>query len=94
MTEIIIVEELARLFRDNIWKLHRLLKSVISNRGPQFAARLMKELNEMLGIEMKLSTAFYPQTDRQTDRQTERINQELEQYLRMCIDYRQSNWLE
>jgi len=44
MTEIIIVEELARLFRDNIWKLHRLLKSVISNRGPQFAARLMKEL--------------------------------------------------
>jgi len=71
MTEIIIVEELARLFRDNIWKLHGLLKSVISNRGPQFAARLMKELNEMLGIEMKLSTAFYPQTDRQTDRQRE-----------------------
>jgi len=23
----------------------------------------------MLGIEMKLSTAFYPQTDRQTDRE-------------------------
>ena len=73
MTEIIIVEELARLFKDNIWKLHGLLESVISNRGPQFAARLMKELNEMLGIEMKLSIAFYLQTDRQTDRQREQI---------------------
>ena len=73
ITEIIIVEELARLFKDNIWKLHGLLESVISNRGPQFAARLMKELNEMLGIEMKLSIAFYLQTDRQTDRQREQI---------------------
>ena len=65
MTEIIIVEELARLFKDNIWKLQGLLESVISNREPQFAARLMKELNEMLGIEMKLSIAFYLQTDRE-----------------------------
>jgi len=33
-TEGILVEGLARLFRDNLWKLHRLSKSVISNRGP------------------------------------------------------------
>ena len=36
------VERLARLFRDNIWKLHRLPESVVSDRGPQFAAELMK----------------------------------------------------
>ena len=29
-----IAEELARLFRDYMWKLHRLLESVISDRGP------------------------------------------------------------
>jgi len=52
-------------------------KSIISNRGLQFAAGVMRELNMMLGIESKLSTAFHPQTDRQT----ERMNQELEQYL-------------
>jgi len=52
------------LFKDNVWKLHGLLESVISDRGPQFAAGLMKELNEMLGIEMKLSTAYHLQTDR------------------------------
>ena len=42
----------------------------------------------MLGIKSKLSTAFYPQTDRQT----ERVNQELEQYLRIFIDHRQEQW--
>ena len=61
------VEGLARLFRDNVWKLHRLLESVVSDRGPQFAAELMKKLNKMLGIEMRLSTAFHPQTDGQTE---------------------------
>ena len=89
-TEKTMVEGLARLFRDNVWKLHGLLESVISDRGPQFAAGLIKELNKMLGIETKLSTAYHPQTDGQT----ERTNQELEQYLRMYINYRQNNWSE
>jgi len=59
-----LAEGLARLFRDNMWKLHRLPESAISDRGPQFAAELTKELNKMLGIETKLSTAFHSQTDR------------------------------
>ena len=49
----------------------------MSERGPQFAAELTRELNRMLGIKTKLSTAFHPQTDGQT----ERMNQKLEQYL-------------
>ena len=53
-------------------------------------AELTKELNKMLGIEMRLSTAFYPQTDGQT----EQMNQELEQYLRFFVDHRQKDWLE
>jgi len=35
------------------------------DRGPQFTAELMKELNRMLGIEIKLSISFYPQIDKQ-----------------------------
>ena len=58
---------LVRLFRDNVWRLHGLPESVVSDRGPQFAAELTKELNEMLGIKTKLLTAFHPQTDRQTE---------------------------
>jgi len=89
-TEKTTAEELARLFRDNMWKLHGLPESVISDRGPQFAARLTKELNKILGIETKLSTAYHPQTNSQT----ERTNQKLEQYLRMYINHRQNNWSE
>jgi len=89
-TEKTLVEVLAKLFRDNVWKLHGLPESIVSDRGPQFVAGLMKELNKMLGIKSKLSTAFHPQTNRQT----ERVNQELEQYLRMFIDHRQEQWPE
>ena len=59
-TEKTLVEGLARLFRDNVWKLYGLLESIILDRGPQFVARLMRELNGILGIESKLSTAFHP----------------------------------
>ena len=76
-TEKTTAEGLARLFRDNVWRLHGLPKSIISDRGPQFAAGLMRELNGLLGIETKLLIAFHPQTDGQM----ERMNQELEQYL-------------
>ena len=89
-TEKTSAERLARLFRDNMWKLHGLPESIISDRGLQFTVGLMKELNEMLGIKSKLLTAFYPQTDKQT----ERVNQELEQYLRMFINHRQEQWPE
>jgi len=58
-TEKTLAEGLVRLFRDNMWKLHRLPKSIISDRGPQFIVELMKELNRILEIENKMLTAFY-----------------------------------
>ena len=75
--------ELAGLFRDNVWKLHSLPESIISDRGLKFIAGVMRELNSMLGINNKLLMAFHLQMDGQT----ERMNQELEQYLRMFIDH-------
>jgi len=81
-------EGLAKLFKDNVWKLHGLPESIILDRGPQFTAGLMRELNQILGIKSKMSMAFYPQTDGQM----KRVNQELEQYLRMFIDHQQEQW--
>jgi len=89
-TEGMLAEELARLFRDNMWKLHGLPKSVVLDRGPQFAVELTKKLNRMLGIKTKLSTVFHLQMDGQT----EWMNQELEQYLRFFMDHRQKDWPE
>ena len=55
-TEKTLAEGLARLLRDNVWKLYSLPKIIISDRGPQFAAGLMRELNRMLGIKSKILT--------------------------------------
>ena len=85
-----LAEGLARLFRDNVWRLHGLLESVVSDRRPQFAVELTKELNRILGIKTKLSTAFHPQMDGQT----ECMNQKLEQYFWFFVDYRQKDWSE
>jgi len=87
-TEKTLAEGLARLFRDNMWKLYGLPESIILDRGPQFVAGIIQELNRMLEIESKLSMVFHSQIDGQT----ERVNQELEQYLRMFINYRQEQW--
>ena len=54
-----LVKKLARLFRNNVWKLHRLPESIISDRGLQFAVKLTKKLNKMLKIEIRLSTVFH-----------------------------------
>jgi len=89
-TEKTSAEGLAKLFWDHIWKLHGLPESIISDRGVQFAVGMIKELNNLLGIQTKLSMAYHPQTDGQM----ERINQELEQYLRVFIDHRQEQWLD
>ena len=59
--------ELARLFRDNVWKLHKLPESVISDRGLSFIAELTRKLNRMLSIETKLLSLFHPQTNSQTE---------------------------
>ena len=48
------VEELVRLFRDNVQKLHKLPESIVSERELKFAVELTKELNKMLEIETKL----------------------------------------
>jgi len=61
ITEKMIAKGLVRLFRDNMWKLHRLLESVILDRGFQFVIELIRELNKMLGIETNLSMAYHPQ---------------------------------
>lgn len=44
----------------------------------------------MLGIQIRLSMVFYPQTDMQT----KCINQELEQYLQFFVNHKQKNWPE
>ena len=70
-------EGTARLFLDNIWKLHGTPLRMVSDRGPQFVAEFTRELYRLAGVKLATSTAYHPQTDGQT----ERVNQELKQFL-------------
>ena len=80
--------EVARIYQDNIWKIHGIPKKIISDKGPQFASTFMRELCKALGIKRAMLTVYHPQIDGQT----ERINQEIEVFLRHYINYRQDNW--
>jgi hypothetical protein len=81
---------LAEIYKKEIWRIHWIPRRIISDRGPQFASKFMKELCNALGIERNLSMAYHPQTDSQT----ERINQEIEPYLCSFINYRQNDWVK
>ena len=81
---------MAKIFRDEIFKLHGIPKKVISDRGPQFVLLFMKKLYFQLQIEENPSTAYHPETDGQT----KRINAWVEQYLCIYINHRQSDWVK
>ena len=56
-------ESTAMMLIREVFRLHRLPASIISDRGPQFIATVWKSFCKRLGISAKLSTAFHPKTD-------------------------------
>ena len=62
------LEEIAKIYRDDIWKLHGIPRKILSNRRPQFASKFMEEFTKALGTKRQLSTVYHPQTDGQTER--------------------------
>ena len=43
------LEGIAKIYRDDIWKLHGIPRKILSNRGPQFASKFIEELTKALG---------------------------------------------
>jgi hypothetical protein len=78
---------------ENVYKLHGLPDSIVSDRDKIFTSALWKELFQLSNIQMLLSSSYHPQTDRQS----EHMNQCLETFLRCSVHTcpRQwSKWLE
>jgi hypothetical protein len=57
-------EDLARIFTREIWKLHGLPTDIVSDRDSRFTSTTWKAFIGTLAIKPRISTAFYPQTDR------------------------------
>ena len=81
-------EGMAKIYRDNIWKLHGIPRKILSDRGLQFASKFMEEFIKTLGTKKQLSTVYHPQTDGQM----ERINQEIGTFLWHYVNYQQDDW--
>ena len=48
-TTIISLEGITKIYRDNIWKLHRVPKKILNDSGPHFTSKFIEEFTKVLG---------------------------------------------
>jgi transposase InsO family protein len=82
------VEKYAEIYIACVISLHRVPKTIISNRGSQFVTLFWEQLHTSVGTHLIRSLAYHPQTDGQT----ERVNQILKDMLRACVLEYQGSW--
>jgi transposase InsO family protein len=80
----------ATMMLNHVFKRFGLSDKVITDRGPQFASKMFRELMKHLGVQTSLSTAYHPQTDGTT----ERFNQEIEVYLSIYCTSHPEDWVD
>jgi hypothetical protein len=80
----------ARAFFDGIVRLHGFPTSIVSDRDPVFTGHVWRDLFQMAGIKLRMSTAFHPQTDGQS----EVVNKVIAMYLRCVTGDRPRAWVD
>ncbi|KAJ9524163.1 hypothetical protein QJQ45_004934 [Haematococcus lacustris] len=78
----------ARLFINNVFKLHGLPAEVLTDRGAHFNNKFWHAVKKLLGMKTNMSTAYRSQSDGQI----ERYNRVLEEMLRHYISPTQADW--
>lgn len=79
---------MARVFLHDFFRLHRLPRTIVSDRGNSFVSIFWNWICRLLGISRHLSTAHHPESDGVT----ERLNAVIEDYLRHFVNIHQSDW--
>jgi transposase InsO family protein len=81
---------IAHAFLNNVVKLHGLPNSVVLDRNKVFTSTFWKTLFSALNIDLKMSSAYHPQTNGKT----EQVNQCLEMYLRCSVSSTPKQWVK
>jgi hypothetical protein len=75
------IDKLAKIYINEVVRLHEILVSIVSDRDPRFTSRFWLIIQRAIGTRLDMSTAFHPQTDGQS----ETVIQVLEELLRACV---------
>jgi hypothetical protein len=79
---------MAELFITHVYHHHGVPDSIVSDRGPQFILDFWNKFCHILGVKLKLSTAYYAPTNGQT----EIVNQHITMQLQPFVNHFQNNW--
>ena len=82
--------DVAQLFLDIVFRNHGLPRSIVSDRDVKFTSSFWTAFCEQVGIKLKMSSAYHPETDGQT----ERINRIIVDMMRHYISPTQDDWDE
>ena len=53
-------KDIAKIYWDEIWKLHKIPRKILSNRRLQFASKFMEEFIKVLETMRQLSMTYHP----------------------------------
>ncbi len=84
------VEETIWIMLWNVYQLHDLLSSIVSNRDSQFISTMWKSLCKRLRITVSLFTVYHSEINDQS----KRVNQDVERELRIYCNYMQNDWVK
>ena len=81
--------QMAELIFAEVYKHHGLPRAIISDRDKLFTSTFWSHLHRLIGVELRMSSAYHPQSDGST----ERANHTVTQLLRQCISPNQKDWV-
>ncbi|KAL6506421.1 hypothetical protein OROGR_024602 [Orobanche gracilis] len=79
---------LASVFINELYSLHGLPKTIVSDRDPLFLSHFWRDLFKQLGTKLCYISAYHPESDGQT----EVVNRSVEYYLRCFVSDNPTKW--
>lgn len=83
-------QDVAELFLKEIYRLHGIPKSIVSDRDPVFTSDFWQHLFRSMGTKLNLSLAYHPKSYGQM----ERLNRCMETYLRVMAFDNPKQWVK
>ena len=81
--------DVAELMFSEVYKHHGLPRSIVSDRDVLFTSQFWTHLNKLLGVELRMSSAYHPEYDGST----EHAHRTVGQMLCQCIGPSQKDWV-